>query len=82
MKVYKTKWNDTIEEVEADRMTDKSVFINGNRNAIRSQCYNFFLTWAEAKDFLVNDAMTKMGQAKRKVDVARSRLERIKALRP
>lgn len=82
MKVYRTKWDERIEDVEAERMTDKSVWINGTRNAVRTGYNNYFASWDEAKSFLVEKAETGLAHAKRKVDMARSRLETVKALKP
>lgn len=49
-----------IEIVEADRMTDKSVWIRGRKNSIKSSYESYHLTYKEAKQSLVEDAKKKL----------------------
>ncbi len=80
-----------IEAVQVERSTDKSVWYketnwNGSskisQTRIKSDYYNFFKTFEEAKDFLVKKAERKHENAKRNLDSARSELEEMKALKP
>ena len=49
------RWDAAAEiiEVEVEKETDKSVWINGSRNAKVSEDANYYDTWEEAKDALV-----------------------------
>lgn len=70
-----TQWDleARIERVEIERETEKSVWICGNRNAKRSEWYNYYDTWEDAHKALLN-------QQKACVDSLRLRLERSKGV--
>ena len=70
-----------IEEVEVDRETDVSVFIEKQRHAKRSSYYNYFDTWDEAKDFLLKKATGEAEKYRRLLEVANGRLGNIRGLR-
>lgn len=67
MKFYKARnstWDTTkIEEVEVERATPDSVWINGRRNAKRSGYDNYFDSHDEAKAFLLEKATNEMNRA-------------------
>ena len=53
MKVYKVaKYTNEIKELEADRVTEKTVWINGRRNRKSGYYYEYFTTKEEAVLFL------------------------------
>lgn len=81
MKVYREIWG-KIEEIEADRIEDKSVWIKGRRRNRVSDWESFFETWHEAKAFMVDRLQYELAAAKQELDKARSKLEAAKALRP
>ena len=70
-----------IEEVEVDRETDVSVFIDKHRHAKRSSYHNYFDTWDEAKDFLLKKAEGEAAKCRRLLEVANGRLGNIRGLR-
>lgn len=62
-----SKWNyrgPPITPVEVQRNSDSSVWIDGRRAAITSECSRYFPTWEEAKAHLV-DRETKSVEYKR-----------------
>ena len=79
--MWKTRW-DQIEEVEVERASDSFVWINGRRNAIRSSYENYHGTFDAAMAWLVTKAETELAIAHRALDLARSKLETVKALKP
>ena len=68
MKLYMTNYSGQIKEVESEKQTDKSVFINGVRSAWRSTYSCFFKTFDEAKNYVINNCQSQ-------VDTAKNRLE-------
>ena len=70
-----------IEEVEVDRETDVSVFIDKRRHAKRSSYHNYFDTWDQAKDFLLKKAEGEAKKCRRLLEVANGRLGNIRGLR-
>lgn len=60
MKYFKTRYrhynSNHIEEIEADRESDSSIWINGERRAKRTEHDNYFRTYQEAKDWLIEEA--------------------------
>lgn len=53
MKVYKTGgYKELIETVEAEKVTDKSVWLSNGRNARHSNYANYFDTIDDAKEFV------------------------------
>lgn len=62
MKKFRT-WHDQIEEIEVIRETEKFVVVPSGlkgerRDAKRSEYTNYFDTWQEAKDFLIDREKT------------------------
>ena len=72
---------DPIRAVEVERETEASVWVNGRRCAKRADYHNYFDTWEEAKAFLVEEAERALTGAHRRLDAARSELERMKAIK-
>ena len=61
---------------------DFYTFFDGGRSAKRSQWNNYFPSWQEAKQFIVEKREQELASAKRKTDICRSHLEVAKALKP
>jgi len=80
MKAYQTCWNQ-ITEVDAEKFTDTSIWINGRRSNVKSGWKNYFPSWEMAKAFIIANLESELARAKRMVDVARSNLETAKALK-
>jgi hypothetical protein len=70
-----------IEQVEVERETTASVWINGSRNAKVSDWKNYFDTWDEAKQYLLNQAEAKLTGARFRLQSARSEHGNIKGLK-
>lgn len=62
-----------IEEIEVEKESEKSVWIEGNRNAKMSDYANYYSSWDEAKNALYSCQKTY-------VDGVRSSLERAKGV--
>jgi hypothetical protein len=63
-----------IEEVEVERETESSVWIDGLRFAKRSECYNYYGTWAEAKAALLKNQQLIVNSLKLSLQIAEERL--------
>jgi hypothetical protein len=76
-KVYKGSWNWSkapVVEVEAERITDKSVWVKGSRSSVDSSYEAYFLELAEAKACLIALAMRETAMAQEKLETAREKL--------
>lgn len=62
MILYRVDWKEKITEVESERQTDKSVFVNGVRNAWKSDWTAYFKDKEEAKKFIIDDLVYKIQQ--------------------
>lgn len=51
------------------------------RNAIRSDFYNYFRTWQEAKDFLLTQAQGRIERAERELQIAQQQMHKVTELR-
>ena len=69
-----------IFEVTVERETEKSVWINGNHTAKRSQWKNFFDTWDEAKKMLTDHQSQRVNSLRRQLEKANGKLGNIKGL--
>ena len=91
MKKYRTgRFGDNpIEEIEISKETDKSVWTieewGGKKRKSRclkkSDWHQYWNTWQEAKDFLMDKALKRIDSAKSNVLLAESYLEKIFELR-
>ncbi len=73
MKVYKTDgWKELIEEIEATKVTEKTVWLSNGRSAKRSNYANYWDTIEEAKEHLE-------GKYKRMIKAAEAKIENAKA---
>jgi hypothetical protein len=71
-----------IEEVEVERESKSSVWINGRRNAKRSDYHNYFDTWLDAKQAIVNRQESRCASLRRQLEVSNSVLGNINGLKP
>ena len=81
MKMYKNNWQGII-EVEVERKSESSVWINGNRRAIRSSYENYFDTAEECKAFMLREAEAVLKSAEDRLEYERKRVAEIMALEP
>ena len=81
MKMYKSNWRGVL-EVEVERKSESSVWINGRRNALRSSYENYFATPEECKAFMLREAESVLKSAEGRVEHARKRVAEIMALEP
>lgn len=73
MKVYKTGgWKEVIEEIEATKVTEKSVWLSNGRSAKRSNYANYWDTIEEAKEHLE-------AKYKRMIEASESKIAKAKA---
>lgn len=73
MKVYKTEgWKELIEEIEATKVTEKTVWLSNGRIAKRSNYSNYWDTMEEAKEHLE-------AKNKRIIKASESKIEKAKA---
>lgn len=78
---YKTgEWNILIKEVEVERETDVSVWVNGRRCGKRTSWDNYFDTWAKAYSFLFDRATHTLEAAERRLESAKEQVAKIEAL--
>ncbi|MDY0227245.1 MAG: hypothetical protein RBR38_10490 [Desulfomicrobium apsheronum] len=80
MKKYRTNGR-AIAIVEAERETEQCVWVDGRRQAKKSDYYNFFDTWDDAHNFLKSCAQKEVLKARRQLDYKLEGLETILALR-
>jgi hypothetical protein len=86
MKVYKTGgWRYLIEEVEATRINEKSVwFLNSRgkeeRNARLSEYSKYFNTKEEAKEYLIERCSSRIESYKLQLSSAQSELQKLNEL--
>ena len=82
---YRTSW-DVIERREVVREAEKVVFLMWGkrevREAKRSDYQNWFDTWQEAHDFMVDLAEGHVEKAQVTLQRAYDKLERIKEMKP
>jgi len=71
-----------IKEIEVERETDSSVWINGRRNAKRSDWGNYYDTWQEAHDALLSRQRTHLSNLEGRFKSAFKVLTDIEAMKP
>jgi multidrug efflux pump subunit AcrA (membrane-fusion protein) len=69
-----------ITQVEVERETDISVWINGHRNAKRSEWNNYYDTWEEAKAALQAKAQSQVDSLRLQLERAKGALGNIKGM--
>ena len=76
--VYKTGgWKTLIEEVEAEKVSDKSVWLHNGRSAKRSHYANYWDTINEAKDYLINKCNKTIEASELRISKAKADLEEL-----
>lgn len=76
MKVYKTGgYKELIEEIEATKVTEKSVWLSNGRSAKRSNYANYWDTIEEAKEHLEAKYKRMIKASESKIEKAKSNLE-------
>lgn len=82
MKMYKMGgWIDEIEAVEVERFNDKSVWINGRRNARKSSYEKYFETWNLAKAYLIQEISEEVKRCQNQLEYELKRLEKAQNLK-
>lgn len=83
MKAYLiSRWaKKLIEPIEIEKSTASSVWINGRRNAKRTEYHNYFDTWADAHTYLLKKAEQSVESCRRHLEVEKGALGNIKGLR-
>lgn len=85
MKMYLTKVNNSIEEVQVSKRTDKSVFIlKSNGTELREQTKSirgsYFEYYDHAKESLIQKCSHKVKFWTQKLELAKQELEKVKQL--
>jgi hypothetical protein len=76
MKYYRANsWGFDIEEVEAERVTENSIWINGRRNALRGS-YNYYSSWGEAKAYYIQREEDKIANLEQQMERAKEGLKK------
>lgn len=86
MKKYKTGgWKELIEECDALRETEHFVYLKGSlgerRVAKRGEYDNYFNSWEEAHNFLLERAEAEVEGYQNRLESAKGRLDNIKVLK-
>jgi hypothetical protein len=77
---YKTSYSaEKVERINVTKFSDKSVWVGDVRQLRHSEYYNYFPSWKEAYEHMVNCAYRRLEIAKRRVDRCHSVLETVKA---
>jgi hypothetical protein len=77
---YKTSYRaEKVERINVTKFSDKSVWVDNVRAARHSEYYDYFPSWKEAREHMIDRAHTRLEIAKRRVDTCRSVLEIVKA---
>lgn len=71
-----------IEEVEVERETEQSVWVNGSRSAKRSSWANFYDTWQEAHDALWSRQTSRINSVRMQLERSKSVLGNINGMKP
>lgn len=79
-------WGSDIETIEITRETDKTVwFVNDNGNNVReaksSDWRNWFDTFKDAKEFLINRKQSDIDDLRRRLEGKKSELGNLKGLK-
>lgn len=83
MKYYKTQtWSIEITPVEVDRVTDKSVYIDGSRCQSLSNYEAYHPTWEAAKQWYITRAQSKIERLERQLRDAKDELAEAELLKP
>lgn len=78
---YMTKF-DCIEQVEVERESENSVWIDGRRSSKMTSYECYFDTFEQAKDYLISELLKDIRSAQTRVARLTERLERVQRLIP
>jgi hypothetical protein len=84
MKKYiakKAAWSTNISEVDVERESGSSVWIAGRRHAKRSEWENYFDTWEQAHQFLLDLAQEEVDSCRLQLERAKGYLGNIKGMK-
>lgn len=70
---------EVVKRVNVTKFSDKSVWVGDVRAARHSEYYDYFPSWKEAHEHMIECAHRHLEIAKRRVDTCRSVLETVKA---
>jgi hypothetical protein len=73
--------NKLIEEIEVERETDASVWINGTRSSKSCSWLRYHHTWGEAKEYLLNKAQNELDGARIRLERAQGAYGNVKGLK-
>ncbi len=80
MKWFMTRYQ-RVEEVEIERETFSSVFINGRRSPKFGSYENYFSTWEGARAHLLDEATRAVESARRQLEIKNGALGNIKGMK-
>jgi hypothetical protein len=80
MTIWYRAWRDDILDVEAERETEKSLYIKNRRWNKTSKWFCFFKTYEEAKEHLVKGAQQKVDYYTSGLNDAKKLLAKVKGL--
>ena len=69
-----------IERIQIEKETDKSYWIKGRKRKKYTNSEKIFVTYAEAKDFIINKQLKKIEAIKSQLAYLENELEKIKQL--
>lgn len=72
--------NKPIEEIQVERETEHSVWINGSRNKKNTDSCRYWDTYDEAKDYLVKKQELDIQRAENNLERKRKEYDRLKGL--
>lgn len=75
-------WGERIMSELVERETDTSVFIGGRRNTKITAYRAYHDTWDQAHAYLLEGAERELAQARRALEVAQTRRDNIKGMKP
>jgi hypothetical protein len=71
-----------ITEVEVEKETEHSVWLNGRRQAKRSEYVNYYDSWYDAHHALLSNQLNYIDSIRERLDVAETRLVEIEVMLP
>lgn len=75
-----TENGSSITEVESERQSEKSIWINGTRNNWTSYWSSYFLTKEEAKKYLMDNCLNRIQYLEGQIKQQKDRLSKINLL--
>jgi hypothetical protein len=76
----KDRWSFEFVRVQAERVTDASVFIGGSRVALSSDGVRYFTTFDSAKEYAIERLSQKAERARKEMDSAEEHLRHVKSV--